>query len=41
MSQPQQHQERKLIFENKKIKDQAKLIEEQAERIRQMIEGGQ
>jgi len=37
MSQPQQQQQQ-LIFQNKKIKDQAELIRLQAEQIKQQMD---
>tara|TARA_B100001093_G_scaffold421120_1_gene413317 strand:+ start:1405 stop:1536 length:132 start_codon:yes stop_codon:yes gene_type:complete len=43
MSQPQQieNQKDRLVFEKKKVEDQAKTIQEQAERIAKLMEGGQ
>ena len=42
MSQQQtENQKDRLIFEKKKVEDQAKTIQEQAERIAKLMEGSQ
>ena len=43
MSQPQQieNQKNRLVFEKKKVEDQAKNIQEQTERVAKLMEGGQ